>query len=337
MREKEERKPATKSATLRLHAVLRIGLFLVIYALLVALISGQAYAKGETSKIVIKGPGLPSPIKIIDPKILADFQVWSGPGTSSDEKVSFIVNWSQGVVTEPPSGLPRYEVLFYAKLRGEQLIYIVSYEYDPATKQGYVYLPGKTDEWYNLDVSTIYHGVEGHWFHASRAWEEATRLLLAKTVIPPTSCHVTKPNGRKLPWQTFEPPGQRAAGQPGAEFWKYNEWHGNKAVTTFLPRNGVFVFQPGRNITLEDGSIATKFLWFKTRKPLSLSGHRLDATAPPLRVAVPEGYADQLFQPSQAIFPTQGCWQITSRVGRDSLKFTLWIVFEPPSTARRLQ
>jgi len=157
----------------------------------------------------------------------------------------------------------------------------------------------------------------------------------AASVTPPPTCHVTKPNGRTLPWQTFEAPGQRAPGQPGANFWDYNEWHGNKTVTTFLPRNGVFVLQPGREITLEDGSIATKFLWFKVRKPLTLTGRRLDATAPPLRADVPDNYGDQLFQPSEALFPTPGCWQITSRVGHDSLRLTLWIVFERPSTARR--
>lgn len=42
-------------------------------------------AKGKTAKISIKGDDLTSPIEITDPKILANFNVWSGRGTSSNE------------------------------------------------------------------------------------------------------------------------------------------------------------------------------------------------------------------------------------------------------------
>jgi hypothetical protein len=154
-------------------------------------------------------------------------------------------------------------------------------------------------------------------------------------ITAPSTCHVTKPNGRKVAWQTFERPGQRRPGQPGADFWKIYEWHGNKSVSTWLPRNGVLVFRPGSNITLEDGSIQTKFLWFKARKPMSLAGRRLDTTAPPLGVTLAQGTDDGLAQPSSVIFPTPGCWQITSRVGPDSLRFTLWIVFERAASAQR--
>jgi hypothetical protein len=150
------------------------------------------------------------------------------------------------------------------------------------------------------------------------------------TITPPSTCHVTKPNGRKVPWQTFEPPGQRRP----SPFWEYNEWHGNKAESTFLPRNGVFVFQRGRNITSEDGTVVTKFMWFKVRKPLTLEGHRLDGNAPPAWVGLALDADDALLQPSQVGFPTPGCWQITSRVGHERLKIVLWIVVDNPSTAQ---
>src|ERR1044072_2219349 len=149
------------------------------------------------------------------------------------------------------------------------------------------------------------------------------------TITPPGTCHVTKPNGRKVPWQTFERPGERPS-----PMWKYNEWHGNRAVSTWLPRNGVYLFQPGRNITLADGTIVTKFLWFKIRKPMIIEGHRLDGTAPPAWVRMDADTDDALFQPSQVGFPTPGCWQLTGRVGNDNLKIVLWIVFDHPSTAQ---
>jgi len=152
------------------------------------------------------------------------------------------------------------------------------------------------------------------------------------TMTPPGTCHVTKPNGRKVPWQTFEPPGQTRS-----TYWENNEWHGNKAVSTWLPRNGVYVFKPERDITLVDGSIVTKFLWFKIRKPLTIEGRRLDAPAPPLGVGLALNADTELAQPSQVSFPTPGCWQMTTRVGHDSLKIVMWVVFEHPSTWQNLR
>jgi hypothetical protein len=59
----------------------------------------------------------------------------------------FIIDWSQGLVAEPPKGLRRYEVSFHTKLLNEErLVYVVSYEFDSSTQLGYVYLPGKTNE-----------------------------------------------------------------------------------------------------------------------------------------------------------------------------------------------
>jgi len=128
------------------------------------------------AKITIKGADLKTPLEITDPKTLANFNVWTGPGTSWSGTSprnwvdTFIIDWSQGG-RQRPKGLQRYEVAFYAKLPNERLIYVVFYEYDPATQHGYVYLPGRTDEWYRLNVSTIIHGVEGRWFRASSDWD----------------------------------------------------------------------------------------------------------------------------------------------------------------------
>jgi len=167
-----------KLACFRLQAAR--GLLLSVLALLLVLVPDTVCAKAPTSKITIKGPGITSPIEITDPKVLANFRVWAGPGTSSDEQESLIVNWSQGADAERPSGLQRYEVSFYVKAKEERLIYVVFYEYDPSTEQGYVYLPKYSEEWGKLNEGTILHGVEGHWFRASRAWESVARPLIAK-------------------------------------------------------------------------------------------------------------------------------------------------------------
>jgi hypothetical protein len=147
---------------------------------LLLVIPAQMFAKGSTVKITIKGADLKFPIEITDPEVLTRFQVWSGPGTSAFDPNAggFVVDWSQAVA-EPAKGLPRYEVSFYAKLQNERLVYVVLYAYDPATDHGYIYLPGRTDKWYELNVSTIYHGVEGRWFRAWSAWEVIARPLIA--------------------------------------------------------------------------------------------------------------------------------------------------------------
>lgn len=142
-------------------------------------------AKGATVKITIKGDGLTTPIEITDP-IIKNFEVWAGPGTyvnGIEGTEGFIIDWARGVVAKRPDGLRHYEVSFYAeRLQAERLVYVVSYDFDPSTEQGYIYLPGKGDEWYRLNVSAIRRGsgLNGHWFRATSAWEKFARPIITK-------------------------------------------------------------------------------------------------------------------------------------------------------------
>ena len=143
--------------------------------------------KGPTIKIIIKGNDLPSPIEITDPKVLQDFNIWTGPGTSTNEKEGLIVRWSAGTVTERPAGLPRYEVSFYAKHHQDGLDYVVYYEFDRSTGQGYVYIPGKDDDWWERNTFSIYRSmygpIEGHWFHTRRIWEDLANPLITRLEV----------------------------------------------------------------------------------------------------------------------------------------------------------
>ena len=131
-------------------------------------------AKGAMVKILIQGLDIPTPIEITDPMILSDFNVWTGPGTSSNEDVGFIVQWSQ-TVAPPPARGARYQLSFYTEEKVDQPSYVVFYSYDASTKLGYVYLPGPGEKWYALNIGSIWHGVEGHWFRARDDWN-ATAL-----------------------------------------------------------------------------------------------------------------------------------------------------------------
>jgi hypothetical protein len=63
----------------------------------------------------------------------------------------------------------------------EELAYVVSYEHDASTGRGYVYLPGRTDENFSLNVRSISrHGLEGHWFNANDAWQTAFAQAAAR-------------------------------------------------------------------------------------------------------------------------------------------------------------
>jgi len=60
------------------------------------------------------------------------------------------------------------------------VIYVVYYAVSPDSEQGYVYLPGKSEEWWGLNVRSILRGVEGKWFHAWSTWENIARPLIEK-------------------------------------------------------------------------------------------------------------------------------------------------------------
>lgn len=160
--------------------VITKGIFALLTLLTVLSIPPAAFAKSATGKITIKGADWTTPIEISDPRILINFNVWTGPGTSSNEPQGLIVDWSQGMIAEPPKGVQLYEVSFYTKLPHGQLIYVVSYGYDPSSEKGYVYLPGKGEKWYQRNVRSIYRSVEGKWFHAWSVWDKVVRPLIAK-------------------------------------------------------------------------------------------------------------------------------------------------------------
>jgi hypothetical protein len=161
-------------------------------------LSAVVSAKGDTTRITIAGANLASAVEITDLDIARRFQVWSGPGTMVciggrancvDGKEGFISDWPAGAVAQRPTGLAQYQVSFHviaARADGapaaERRAYVVLYEYDPATSQGYVYLPGKSDEWYALNVAAIFRGGgrEGNWFRASRAWQEVVVTYLPR-------------------------------------------------------------------------------------------------------------------------------------------------------------
>ncbi len=136
-------------------------------------------AKEKTLKITVSGGNLAIPVEITDPKILDNFNVWTGPGTNSNEDEGFIVQWSRGATAEPPSRLSQYVVSFYTEPSSERPFYVVSYCYDSSRQRGYVYFPGFSEKWYSENVGTIFRGVEGDWFLSRPVWDTTVEPLIA--------------------------------------------------------------------------------------------------------------------------------------------------------------
>src|SRR6202022_2726406 len=135
---------------------MKVAIALLLSAMLLLSVPSPMLAKGKTSKITITGPGVKRPIEILDPKILANFSVWTGPGTNAGDRQGFIIDWFEGPMRETPTTLHSYQVTFYAGASpNERIVYVVYYAFSPGTTQGYVYLPGESDEWYGRNVRSI--------------------------------------------------------------------------------------------------------------------------------------------------------------------------------------
>lgn len=119
---------------------------------------------------------------------------------------------------------------------------------------------------------------------------------------------------------------------PGKETWSTDT---RKPILTLGPfglwPEGTVVFvRPGGSGEIgPDGSLSMKFGWTRgggLRGKLKIHGRRLDASAPPLRAWIPDGYGDTGFQATKLTFPTEGCWEVTGEVAEASLTFVTRVV-----------
>jgi hypothetical protein len=118
----------------------------------------------------------------------------------------------------------------------------------------------------------------------------------------PFVCPVTHPNGS----------------QPPTSILKGPDLHGNGSLWVALARNGKLNLQQN-----EQGDWGAKVPWWReAHGELTITGRRLDAEAPPLR-AQSGGYGDTGFVASAIFIPTEGCWEVSGRVGSSTLTFVV--------------
>jgi hypothetical protein len=130
------------------------------------------------------------------------------------------------------------------------------------------------------------------------------------SVADTSTCPITLPN-RSFP--------------PHAGDWGPEDSYGNgKLWTIFWPYNVVIA---DRGYVEDDGSIGMKWPWWRgVSGRLKIEGRRLDKQAPRLHADISSAYGVSGFQPSSIYFPSEGCWEVTGRVGEASLTFVTLIV-----------
>jgi hypothetical protein len=131
------------------------------------------WSKSPTAKITISGGALTSEIEITDSRILDLSSAWGG---------RFLDSSARSAIAPPQVG-PTYEVWFYIKSadNGVQRRYVLYYSPSEYSKKGLIYLPGKGQPWYRLNVSAILRdGNDGKWNYASPSWEELIKPVITQ-------------------------------------------------------------------------------------------------------------------------------------------------------------
>lgn len=85
-------------------------------------------------------------------------------------------------------------------------------------------------------------------------------------------------------------------------------------------------------VRMKAGKKGNKVLWIRPAgTQLTVSGRRLDASAPPMKATIPCCYPTG-FQASGLAFPTDGCWEIVAVAGSNELTFVTKVA---PESGRR--
>jgi hypothetical protein len=143
-----------------------------------------------------------------------------------------------------------------------------------------------------------------------------------------------EPSGTPTRSATAADPGSCPVTLPGRgpddispdRFFGWGSSYGNDALWVGgLWPDGILAAGP--EFVEDDGSIGMKFGWWRrVDGALEITGRRLDRPGPAVRGEVPDSYGPSGFTPSGVLFPGEGCWEVTGRVGEASLTFVTFVV-----------
>jgi hypothetical protein len=149
----------------------------------------------------------------------------------------------------------------------------------------------------------------------------ASLTEVAASAIPPADCPVTTTG-----ILSFEAPEPFSPAAPWDRFF----WFGSEQLWTALPEDGVWSGLP----KTPDG-YTQKIMWWSVlyslpdepKPALTVSGHRLDGDAPPLRFyGATNAMADDIGKAmlTGVEFPTPGCWRVIGEYKGAELIFIVW-------------
>lgn len=145
---------------------------LAVVLLLATILAGPAWAKGDPVEARVEGPGLDQPIELTDSRLMSTLNPWAGE----------FADWDGALVEDPPNLDETYRVSVYTDLRQDaearDLVYVFYYHPNDEGQRGLIYTPGKGEEWYETNVSTIFAGRDGKWRPARETLDSALRPLL---------------------------------------------------------------------------------------------------------------------------------------------------------------
>jgi hypothetical protein len=111
---------------------------------------------------------------------------------------------------------------------------------------------------------------------------------------------------------TTEPIQAQPPDDPNADAFGYSLWQINGDRTLWATWGAD---------RLKAGRKANKVLWIRPAgAQLTVSGRRLDASAPPMKATIPCCYPTG-YQASGLTFPSEGCWQVDAAAGTSKLTF----------------
>jgi hypothetical protein len=159
------RPPWTALGRLKAAPTTEVPMRRYVIALAIVVLSIGLDAKGPTIKLTITGPGLAAPIEIVEPAILEASNIFAG---------SFV---GETVTSTPVITQPMYTVTFDLQPPQNKPVrtaYAVSVARDARSGALWLYLPGRGEAGYALNVGTILRdGQDGHWHRPSQAWAAA--------------------------------------------------------------------------------------------------------------------------------------------------------------------
>jgi hypothetical protein len=146
----------------------------LFFLLVIVLLAVPVLAKVPVGKITIESHNLPGPLEVTDPDIVDRFNPWAA------QFIGMV-----GPFRRPPDvGLQTpYQVYFYLENGHGQLelSYLLYYYPQPAGTRGYIYMPGKGEPYYPVNVRTILREEsDGRWHQSTPVWEEAFDQILSE-------------------------------------------------------------------------------------------------------------------------------------------------------------